>query len=218
MYNPFPFRPDAPFPLAAGACVAELVPGVRLRLTGGQGRGRRLASASLGGLRPTAARVREALFDILGGRVAGAEVLDVFAGTGAIGIEALSRGARRVVFVESDARAARLIVANLRAAGLTGDATVVASDALRALERLAARGASFAIVFLDPPYAAGASSAILERSAALVATGGVLVVEADGRRGADIVAPGLRAGRRYRYGDSRLSVFHRDPPAAERRG
>jgi 16S rRNA (guanine966-N2)-methyltransferase len=169
-------------------------------------------------MRPTAARVREALFDILGSRVAGADVLDVFAGTGAVGIEALSRGARGAVFVESDARAARLIEANLRAAGFSAEATVVASDAGRALDALAARGASFAIVFLDPPYAAGATAAILERSAGLVAPGGVLVVEDATRGGADLVAPGLRAGRRYRYGDSRLSVFHRDPPATERHG
>jgi len=189
-----------------------------LRLTGGQGRGRRLAAA-LRGVRPTSARVREALFDILGARVAGAEVLDLFAGTGAVGIEALSRGASRVVFVEDDARVARLIAANLRDAGLPGGATLIESDAIRALDRLSAAGESFSIVFLDPPYAAGAPPGILDRSAALVAVGGVLVVE-HGRRVARVVgAPaGLRAGRRYRYGDSRLSVFHRDHPAAGRRG
>jgi 16S rRNA (guanine(966)-N(2))-methyltransferase RsmD len=189
-----------------------------LRLTGGQGRGRRLASAALRGLRPTAARVREALFDILGARVPGADMLDLFAGTGAVGIEALSRGARRVVFVESGTRATKLIEANLRTAGVAGEATVVAGGAARSLERLAAAGASFAIVFIDPPYATGAPAAILDRSAALVADGGVLVVEHDGRRGAQIAPPaGLRPGRRYRYGDSRLSVFHRDPQTAGRR-
>jgi 16S rRNA (guanine(966)-N(2))-methyltransferase RsmD len=190
-----------------------------LRLTGGQGRGRRLAAAALRGLRPTSARVREALFDILGARVAGAEVLDVFAGTGAVGIEALSRGATRVVFVEDDARAARLIAANLRDAGLPGGASVIEGDAVRALDRLSAAGESFSIVFLDPPYAAGAPAEILDRSAALVAAGGVLVVEHGARVAREIGPPaGLRAGRRYRYGDSRLSVFHRDLPAAGRRG
>jgi 16S rRNA (guanine(966)-N(2))-methyltransferase RsmD len=191
-----------------------------LRLTGGQGRGRRLASAAHGGLRPTAARVREALFDILGARVGGAAVLDLFAGTGAVGIDALSRGAGRVVFVEADPRAARLIAVNLRAAGLSGDVAVIEDDAVRALDRLAAAGESFGIVFLDPPYATGAPPAVLDRSAALVAAGGVLVVEHDGgRRSAVPGTPaGLRAGRRYRYGDSRLSVFHRDPPTAGRRG
>jgi 16S rRNA (guanine(966)-N(2))-methyltransferase RsmD len=173
----------------------------------------------LRGLRPTSARVREALFDILGGRVAGAEVLDLFAGTGAVGIEALSRGARRAVFVEADARAVRLIAANLRRAGLEGAATVVAGDAARALERLRAQGAKFSIVFLDPPYAEGAPPDVLQASAALVEPGGVLVVE-HGARGRVALEPpaGLAAGRRYSYGDSRLSVFHRDAHAAEPRG
>jgi len=191
-----------------------------LRLTGGQGRGRRLTAAALRGVRPTSARVREALFDILGARVAGAGFLDLFAGTGAVGIEALSRGAGRVVFVEGDARAARVIATNARDAGLPGSMSVIESEAIRALDRLSAAGELFAIVFLDPPYAAGAPPEILDRSAALVAPGGVLVVEHGGRRGVEeIGAPaGLRSGRRYRYGDSRLSVFHRDLPHTGRRG
>jgi 16S rRNA (guanine(966)-N(2))-methyltransferase RsmD len=190
-----------------------------LRLTGGQGRGRRFAAAALRGLRPTSARVREALFDILGARVAGAGFLDLFAGTGAVGIEALSRGAGRVVFVEGDARAARLIASNVRDADLPGGVTVIECEATRALDRLSAAGELFSIVFLDPPYAAGAPPEILDRSAALVAAGGVLVVEHGGRGAQEIDAPaGLRAGRRYRYGDSRLSVFHRELPARDRRG
>ena len=163
--------------------------------------------------------MREALFDILGARVAGAGFLDLFAGTGAVGIEALSRGAGRVVFVEGDARAARLIARNVSDAGVPGGIAVIESEAIRALDRLSAAGESFSIVFLDPPYAAGAPPEILDRAATLVAAGGVLVVE-HGRRGAaEIGAPaGLRAGRRYRYGDSRLSVFHRDLKATGHRG
>jgi len=218
VYNPFPF--------STGCAAVDrwqrppgVNPGVRLRLTGGQGRGRRVAAAALRGLRPTSARVREALFDILGARVDGAAFLDLFAGTGAVGLEALSRGAGRVVFVEADGRAARLIAGNVRAAGLPGAVTLIEHEATRALERLAAAGDAFSIVFLDPPYAAGAPPAILDRSAALVAAGGVLVIEHGGHGAAAIDTPaGLRAGRRYRYGDSRLSVFHRDPPSTGQRG
>lgn len=162
--------------------------------------------------------MREALFDILGARVAGAAFLDLFAGTGAVGLEALSRGADKVVFVESDARAARLISSNVRDAGLPGRVAVIGSDVTRALERLSAAGESFSIAFLDPPYAAGAEPEILDRTAAMVAAGGILIVEHGGRDATEIGAPaGLRAGRRYRYGDSRLSVFHHDPRAAGRR-
>jgi 16S rRNA (guanine966-N2)-methyltransferase len=176
-----------------------------------------VAAARTRGLRPTSARVREALFDILGSRVAGSDLLDVFAGTGAVGLEALSRGASRVVFIEAAAHSARLIRDNLRGTGLPGSFEVIHDEATAALDRLAAAGASFAIVFLDPPYATGASPRALERAARLVRPGGVLVIEHGAR-----VAPGLPdgtglvVGRRYRYGDSRLSVFHR--PAAEAEG
>ena len=84
-----------------------------MKLTGGGSRGRRLLTGRHRGLRPSSARVREALFDILGARVGGADLLDLYAGTGAVGLEALSRGARRVVFVEVAGRAVRLIEANL---------------------------------------------------------------------------------------------------------
>jgi 16S rRNA (guanine(966)-N(2))-methyltransferase RsmD len=190
-----------------------------LRLTGGQGRGRRLASAAIRGLRPTSSRVREALFDILGARVEGADILDLFAGSGAVGIEALSRGARRAVFVEAQRRAARLIEANLRAAAVRGSTQVLADGAAAALDRLARAGDSFSIVFLDPPYAIGASPGLLECAARVLRAGGVLVVEHGARALPEPPAHvPLVAGRRYRYGDSRLSVFHRVPDAGESRG
>src|SRR5262245_48270462 len=108
-----------------------------MRLTGGQSRGPRLKRPRAAGLRPTSSRVREALFDILGPRIEGACFLDLYAGTGAVGIEALSRGARRAVFVESDKAAARLIRENLTLLGRAWASEIVplpVAPSLAALE------------------------------------------------------------------------------------
>lgn len=185
-----------------------------MRVTGGAARGRRLASPRRPGVRPTGSRVREALFDILGARIRGAAVLDLFAGTGAIGVEALSRGADGAVFVERDRRAARLIETNLSRAGLTGAGRVLAMPADRAIERLEAAGDRFDLVFADPPYEAGVREALLRRAAGLMKEGALLVVEHATR--APVAAPAdgpLRTGRRYRYGDTTLTLLHLDASA-----
>src|SRR5437867_231202 len=125
-----------------------------MRVIGGTDRGRRLAAPRGFSTRPTAGRVREALFDILGPAVAGMRVLDLFAGTGAIGIEALSRGAARAVFVERGRDALRALRANLAALHLSRDrARVVAGDAVATLPALGRSELPFDLVFLDPPYA-----------------------------------------------------------------
>jgi 16S rRNA (guanine(966)-N(2))-methyltransferase RsmD len=109
-------------------------------------------------LRPTSDRLRETLFNILGPAVAGSRFVDVFAGTGAVGIEALSRGAAESIFIENHAPAAKLIRQNLDALGITAGATVLATDAQYALEKLAQRqtpsAAPIDFIFVDPPYAA----------------------------------------------------------------
>lgn len=125
-----------------------------MRVIGGADRGRRLAAPRGMRTRPTADRVREALFDILGPSVTGLRVLDLFAGTGAVGIEALSRGAARAVFVERDRAALRALRANLAALRLPHErARVVAGDVLSVIPALAPSEAAFDLVFLDPPYA-----------------------------------------------------------------
>lgn len=182
-----------------------------MKLTGGGSRGRRLLTGRHRGLRPSSARVREALFDILGARVQDAELLDLYAGTGAVGLEALSRGARRVVFVEIAGRAVRLIEGNLEKTGLAGLADVLHEEAAAALARLAGSGARFDIVFADPPYADGFPGSPMMAAAGLVRPGGVLAIEHAARRPLPAEArAGLRAGRVYRYGDSALTLFHRD--------
>lgn len=123
-----------------------------MRITGGEARGRRLKSPR-GGVRPTHSRVRESLFDIWAPRVQGARFADLFAGVGAVGIEALSRGAANVLFVEASAAAARTIRDNLASLGLSERGAVVRGDVLRVLRRLGVEGSRFGLVFLDPPYA-----------------------------------------------------------------
>ncbi len=124
----------------------------RIRIIGGRHRGRKLAFPDVPGLRPTPDRVRETLFNWLMPHLSGARVLDLFAGSGALGFEALSRGAAEVVLVEADAAAARRLDENLRVLGETARARVVRHDALRYLAGSADK--PFDIVFLDPPYAA----------------------------------------------------------------
>jgi len=128
-----------------------------MRIVAGKYRSRILKSLKGNALRPTSDRLRETLFNVLGPNVAGSRFLDIFAGTGAVGIEAISRGAKEVVFIENHAPAAVLIRRNLESLAITNGAQVLPLDALRGLERLAARHkpteAPFDFVFVDPPYA-----------------------------------------------------------------
>lgn len=126
-------------------------PAGRLRIVAGNWRSRLLEIADVPGLRPTSERVRETLFNWLAPRIEGARCLDLFAGTGALGLEALSRGATSVVFVDSSRRAARTIEKNVRSLEADG-ATIHRGDAMEFLRT--AQPGSFDIVFLDPPFAA----------------------------------------------------------------
>lgn len=155
-----------------------------MRVIAGTYRSRILKSLKGLALRPTSDRLRETLFDVLGPKVAGSRFLDLFAGTGAIGIEALSRGAAEAVFVEHHAPAAALIRRNLESLDIGNGATVLAVDALRGMAMLAAREktriSGFNYIFLDPPYAAAnAYARVLESlgSRNLLAPGGVVIAE-----------------------------------------
>src|SRR5512147_1594489 len=123
-----------------------------MRIIAGSLKGRRLAAPKWEGLRPTSDKLRETLFNILAPRIEGAVVLDGYAGTGAVGIEALSRGAAHVTFVERDARAAALIDTNLKRCGVT-DRYAIIRARFAGTERTPA-GGRFDLVFLDPPYGA----------------------------------------------------------------
>lgn len=159
------------------------------------------------GLRPTSDRVKEALFSILTPRLADAQVLDLYAGTGAIGIEALSRGAGHATFVEPHASSLSVLRANLERCGLTAQATVHACTASAFLKRKASSTTTYDIIFADPPYDEAGAAALL---ASFGQTGlqptGALVLE-HGSRDAPLIG-GLALVRRYRYGDTTLSLFH----------
>jgi 16S rRNA (guanine966-N2)-methyltransferase len=185
-----------------------------MRVIAGTYRSRVLKSLKGNALRPTSDRLRETLFNVIATRIAGARFLDLFAGTGAVGIEALSRGAAEVVFIEKHAPAAALIRKNLESLGIRTGTTVLAMDTLRGLEKLALRrkpdGAAFDLVFLDPPYdAAEDYSRVLEflGSADLLAPGGIVIAEH--RRNFDLrEARGeLRRFRVLKQGDAALSFY-----------
>lgn len=179
-----------------------------MRLTGGAARGRRIRGPGRLRIRPTADRVREALFDILGPRVVEATFLDCYAGTGAVGIEALSRGARRVLFLERHHGALDIIRANLSLGSWREPAEVIAGEVERSLDRLARRGETCDIIFLDPPYDLPVQPRVFRAAARLLDPLGVLVVEH--RSNHSVEAPEgalLRPARRYRYGDTALSSF-----------
>src|SRR5262245_38258932 len=125
-----------------------------MRIISGELRGRRLKAPPGLATRPTSDRLREALFNILGGDVAGSRFLDVFAGSGAVGLEAYSRGADSVGFVEHSRRALALLEENVEHCGASEGVRIVARDALSALRSLATKGEEFDIVFVDPPYEA----------------------------------------------------------------
>jgi 16S rRNA (guanine966-N2)-methyltransferase len=127
-----------------------------MRIIAGKYRSRLLKSLKGEALRPTSDRLRVTLFDVLGSAVEGSHFLDVFAGTGAVGIEALSRGATEAIFIEKHAPAAKLIRCNLDSLGISQGATILASDALPSLQKLATRSSvgPIHLAFLDPPYAA----------------------------------------------------------------
>lgn len=146
------------------------------------GKARRLLLKTIDGLdtRPTTDRIKETLFNILQTQVPGSRFLDLFAGSGGIGIEALSRGARAAVFVEQNQKAADCIRENLRNTRLEEDAAVMVCDAVTALRRMEGKQEPFDLVFMDPPYNQGLELAVLEylRHSALIGPDTQIIVEA----------------------------------------
>jgi len=174
-----------------------------VRVIAGTYKGRRLQAPPGLDTRPTSDRVREALFSILGARVEHARVLDLFAGSGALGIEALSRGAREATFVDSAAPAIRAIGANLEAVG--ADAVVVRAEARRFLGGASRSARQYDLLFLDPPYrlAASLGSELSEALAAVLAPGAAVIAESDRRTPLEVDLP-LEDERRY--GDTLIRI------------
>ena len=174
-----------------------------MRVVAGTYGGRRLTAPRGDATRPTSDRVREALFSVLGERVRGARVLDLFAGSGALGIEALSRGAAEAMFVDSAPAAIRVIRANLEALAI--DAEVIRADVFAASRTARAAARQYDLVFLDPPYrlAGRLASGLTEAVGGVLAPGGLAVSESDRREPLALEIP-LRDERRY--GDTLIRI------------
>jgi 16S rRNA (guanine(966)-N(2))-methyltransferase RsmD len=174
-----------------------------MRVIAGKWGGRRLHAPAGPATRPTSDRVREALFSILGDRVTGARVLDLFAGSGALGIEALSRGAAEATFVDSSPAAVRAVRANLRALATEGE--VRRADARTFLRAASDAGRHYDLVFLDPPYrlAERLARELSEALPAALAPGGLVISESDRR---SVLNLDMTPTEERRYGDTVIRI------------
>jgi 16S rRNA (guanine966-N2)-methyltransferase len=180
-----------------------------LRIIAGSLKGRRIEAPTWDGVRPTSDKLRETLFNVLAPRIVDARVLDGYAGTGAVGIEALSRGARWVTFVEHDRRAQALIESNLAHCGVTDGYAIIRDSTEHALGALGSDGTGgFDVVFLDPPYALTDErlALVLEQATAAVARDGIVVLE-HARRRNPLDTARLARTRVIKSGDSALTMF-----------
>jgi len=184
-----------------------------MRVIAGVYKGRRLAAPTWPGLRPTSDRLKESVFAILAPVVEGARVLDGFAGSGALGIEALSRGAASVVFVDEDARAAALIGRNLAHCRIAEGYVMIRAEFTRALRQLAA-DRRFDLALLDPPYDVANLAAVVDAAAGRMGPGGVMVLEHASRRQAPSTAAGFASVRQVRAGDSTVTFYREAPDGA----
>jgi len=177
-----------------------------VRIIAGRLKGRRLRAAVGPGVRPTSDRLRETLFNVLRDRVNGARVLDAFAGTGAVGLEALSRGASHVTFVEADARAASALAANVQACAV-GEASRLVHDTLHRARLRHRVSGPFDLIFLDPPYDFRELPEAVADAAPLATRTGIVVLEHSRRRVPPAAAGTLVLRRTIAAGDSALSLY-----------
>jgi len=180
-----------------------------LRVISGIAKGKRLKSRNVKHLRPATDYVKEALFDILMHRVRGSLFLDLFAGSGSIGIEALSRGAAKACFVERDPFNAALIKENVAITGFMDQAQIYACDVRKALSMLSNKGDRFDLIFVDPPFRKGLIEPTLTkiRELALPGAGGLIITRSAKKEIIEVSKAPLRSER---YGDSVLMFFSGD--------
>jgi 16S rRNA (guanine(966)-N(2))-methyltransferase RsmD len=180
-----------------------------MRIISGSARGRRLKVPKGQALRPTAARVKEALFDILSHDLSGLKVLDLFAGTGSLSLEALSRGAEEVVLVDASRHAVQAIRDNLRRLGLTERASIWPVPVLQGLRALARKRKKFHLIFLDPPYERGIVKSTLRALGEkdLLEGDGLVILEHSVREEIDRAYGNLALREQRRYGTTMLSFF-----------
>jgi len=180
-----------------------------MRIIGGTSKGRKLVTPRSQSLRPTSDRVKESIFNILQDDIVGKVVLDLFAGTGNLGIEALSRGAKKTIFVEKGRQALRLIQRNLTQFGLEERSEILPKDANRAIWILKQRGESFDLILMDPPYEKGLIQKTLMKlnSYPIYHKDSILVIEHDRREPLSTVMDGWNLIRQRRIGDTLISFL-----------
>ena len=180
-----------------------------MRIVSGKYRGRLLRAVRGQDVRPTSDRLRETLFNILAPNVVGSRFLDLCAGSGAVGIEALSRGAAHATFVEQSRSACSVIRENLSSLSIEAEATVLCRDAAQAIRSLGGRGDQFDIIFFDPPYSSGIYSQTLNmiEKNQVAADGGLVVVEHRAKTPPGTDFGGLKMYRELKQGESALTFY-----------
>ena len=180
-----------------------------MRVITGSARGRKLKDLEGLETRPTTGRVKEGIFNIIQFDVEGGRILDLFAGTGQLGVEALSRGAASAVFVDQRREAALVIKENLKLTGLGHRARVVCGDAFSFLKSANER---FDIIFLDPPYASGLLEDALKNISGfdILSNHGIIICESSLEQDMPFIPPPLFLHRNYRYGKTKVTTYHRE--------
>jgi 16S rRNA (guanine966-N2)-methyltransferase len=191
-----------------------------VRISAGLLKGRKIRGGKLSskknreaGFRPTSSKVREAIFDILRDDIRGASFLDLYAGSGTVGFEALSRGAAECCFVEHDPRRFREIMSSVKRMGLEDSVTLFREEASDFLRRALKSKITFGIIFADPPYSSGEFDKIfpLLDGGEVLREGGLLMIEHPSKKVFMNAAPSLRFVRNYKYGDTMLTLFRKEP-------
>jgi 16S rRNA (guanine(966)-N(2))-methyltransferase RsmD len=185
----------------------------RIRIGGGDLRTRKIRAPEGDTTRPVLARIKKSVFDTLGGKLEGAQVLDLFSGAGTLGLEALSRGASSVVLVERGNQALAAIRDNINALGAGDRAKVVAGDAFSLPEGLGAESGGFDIMFIDPPFAEMRDRELLEVAGRLLGPSGTAVLRVPADRALVARHAGMVLAREKRYGVSRVGFYRRGSPA-----
>ena len=184
-----------------------------MRVISGRARGKRLKAPAGHHTRPITDMIKEALFNVLGTRVPGCSFLDLFAGSGAVGIEALSRGAERVVLVDNNGLAVRTIKENLIACGFASGFEIYRNDVLRAISMLAHRDQQFDLVYIDPPFTReDLFSPVMEKlgCSTIVDQQGLVIIRMPRKMGLPATFGCLKAYRTDTYGESTLSYYHKE--------
>lgn len=181
-----------------------------VRIIAGEAKGRKIKTEAGSDLRPTLGRVKSSMFSVIGERVVESRVLDLFAGSGNLGLEALSRGAKQAAFIESNQRRCRLIRENLEHLGLAGRGLVVRSDVLRFLDRN--RSLECDLILADPPYTGGWIERLVRRLAgnSILAPGGLVCLQHGPGETLPSLPPGLYRFRQKCYGDTVVTFLLRE--------